>query len=167
FSNNTTLLHPSAASDRDTRRAASAQVEGRSRPPVNVAPALSGPCSRTPTPAPPSAIADRSTSGETIPPPHWTLRGRWSTPSAIPGQLIIASANPRFAEANPPQSLLKATPKAFGLPNSLMLQAYCQPPQVRSPPRSQFWILTKNYFPVPPAPEPAPRNPLTRSPIPD
>src|SRR5436190_3459097 len=110
-SSNTTPLHPGAAFDRDTRPAPSEQVEDHLLPPVIAAPALHGLCSRTSTPAPPSLTADRSTCGETVPPPHWTPPGCWSVPSAIPGQSTIGAANLHLAEANPPQSPLKTGPK--------------------------------------------------------
>src|SRR4029453_333015 len=106
---NTTRLRLGAASGRDTRRAPSVRVEDRSLRPASAAPVLPGLCSLMQGRVPPFAIADRSICGETILLPHWTPPGCSSAPSAIPGQLIIASAGPHFDEASRPRSPLKAT----------------------------------------------------------
>src|SRR5207302_1171949 len=134
-SNNAASFPITASFDHDIDRAPSAPAANHSPPSATVAPVSRGPCSPKPARAPPSAIADQRISAETTPLRHWIPPDWWSAFSPLPGSTTIAVA--------------------------ILLSAPATPP----PLRVHFWNLTKNYFPLPPALEPALCSLLKSSPL--
>src|SRR4030095_11478978 len=110
-------------------------VANRLPPSVTVAPVSRGPCSPKPARAPPSAIADQRISAETIPLRHWIPLDWRSAFLPFPGSRTTPGAILHSAPTTPP------------------------------PLRFHSWNLTKNYFPRPPALEPALCSPLKSSPL--
>ena len=107
----------------------SASTADRSPRSADAARASLGPCSPIRARALPSATADPNTSGETTSASAFdSARLSVNVFDRFARRAKAACAAPRFAKATSPRSL--------------------------SCPHFQFWILTKNYFPLPPAREP-------------